>query len=74
MTELVEAGQIRPVVDRSYPLEEMAEAHRYVAAGHKSGGVAMTVERIFFKKGGGGGGGGGGGKKKKGRGRSGAGS
>ena len=43
MKELVEAGQIRPVVDRCYPLEEMAEAHRYVGQGHKRGGVAITV-------------------------------
>jgi len=41
--ELVEAGQIRPVLDRCYPLEEMAEAHRYVGQGHKRGGVAITV-------------------------------
>jgi len=43
MKELVEAGQITPVVDRCYPLEEMAEAHRYVGKGHKRGGVAVTV-------------------------------
>lgn len=41
--ELVEAGHIRPVVDRCYPLEEIVEAHRYVGAGHKRGGVAITV-------------------------------
>ena len=45
MKELVEAGHIRPVVDRCYPLEEMAEAHRYVGKGHKRGGVAVTVRR-----------------------------
>ena len=43
MKELVEAGHIRPVVDRCYPLEEIAEAHRYVGQGHKRGGVAITV-------------------------------
>jgi NADPH:quinone reductase-like Zn-dependent oxidoreductase len=43
MRELVEAGYIRPVVDRCYPFEEIVEAHRYVAAGHKRGGVAITV-------------------------------
>ena len=43
MNELVEAGHIRPVVDRCYPLEEMVEAHRYVGQGHKRGGVAITV-------------------------------
>ena len=43
MKELAEAGHIRPVVDRCYPLDEMAEAHRYVGQGHKRGGVAITV-------------------------------
>ena len=43
--ELVEAGHIRPVLDRCYPLEEMSEAHRYVQQGHKRGGVAVTVDR-----------------------------
>jgi NADPH:quinone reductase-like Zn-dependent oxidoreductase len=45
MKGLVEAGHIRPVVDRCYPFEEMAEAHRYVGRGHKRGGVAVTVAR-----------------------------
>jgi NADPH:quinone reductase-like Zn-dependent oxidoreductase len=45
MKQLVEAGHIKPVVDRCYPLEEMAEAHRYVGRGHKRGGVAVTVRR-----------------------------
>ena len=43
MRDVVEAGSIRPIVDRCYPLEEMAEAHRYVGRGHKRGGVAVTV-------------------------------
>jgi len=43
MRRLVEAGHVRPVVDRCYPFEEMAEAHRYVGQGHKRGGVAITV-------------------------------
>jgi NADPH:quinone reductase-like Zn-dependent oxidoreductase len=43
VTELVEAGAVRPVVDRCYTLEDIAEAHRYVERGHKCGGVAITV-------------------------------
>jgi NADPH:quinone reductase-like Zn-dependent oxidoreductase len=46
MRELVEAGHIRPVVDTCYPLEEIVEAHRYVGAGHKRGGVAITVGHV----------------------------
>lgn len=45
MKELVEAGHIRPVLDRCYPLEDITEAHRYVEQGHKRGGVAVTVGR-----------------------------
>jgi NADPH:quinone reductase-like Zn-dependent oxidoreductase len=43
VAELVEAGTIRPVVDRTFPLEEAAEAHRYLEAGHRRGSVVVTV-------------------------------
>ena len=43
--DLIEAGKVTPVIDRCYPLSEVAEAFRYIGAGHAQGKVVITVER-----------------------------
>lgn len=44
LKDLAEAETIKPVIDRTYPVDQIAEAHRYVETGHKKGHVVLTVD------------------------------
>jgi len=45
MSDLMQAGKVTPVIDRTYPLSQIREAMKYLEAGHARGKVILTLEQ-----------------------------